>query len=501
VITKSRSPFDNIYRSAWSAIFIGLGLAAVIFGSYVIGTTGSGMAVIGVAIAFFLGLWIVVQPEVGLYILAAFIYLNLSDILEVRFGIPSINKVMVGLVFISMLANRLILQRKRFVLRSSETPIFIYCFILMFSVLIAGDKSVALNRAVDSVKDLLILLIFVQLCEKEQTWERVQWIIILSAALVGSLSSFQVLTHQYDNDFFGLANAPVHQIVGTFDSVRVTGPISDPNFYAQILLMALPLALYRGLVEQQRSRRLLAIGATIPILLTILFTYSRGGFLALMAVAVVLIFQLKINPYKVIVGAVLVVVIVVPLLPPSYLDRLKTLTGLFPDNADSQTEVSLRGRTSELTIAARMFANNPLFGVGYANFSVNYADYNLELGVDTRAGAREAHDLYLEILAETGIIGFAAFLAVIITVFAGLRRARHLFLAINRPDLGSRVVAIQSSLIAFLVTSLFLHGAYIRYFWLIISVAMGATVLAAAMTQQSSQSDEELSSHLIQSNG
>src|SRR5260221_4535714 len=144
VITKTRIPIQDIYRAALLAIFIGLALAAVIFGSYIIGTTGSGTVVIAIAIAVFLGLWIVLQPDVRPYALAAFIFLNLLDILGVRVGIPSINKVMVGLVFISMLANRLILQRKRFVLRSSEAPVFIYCFILMFSVLIAGDNTVAL---------------------------------------------------------------------------------------------------------------------------------------------------------------------------------------------------------------------------------------------------------------------------------------------------------------------------------------------------------------------
>jgi hypothetical protein len=69
---------------------------------------------------------------------------------------------------------------------------------------------------------------------------------MLSASFVSLLSTYQNLTGNTTQTFFGLANAPIHQIVDEFDSVRVTGPLDDPNFYAQTLLMVLPLTIYRA---------------------------------------------------------------------------------------------------------------------------------------------------------------------------------------------------------------------------------------------------------------
>src|SRR5258707_15163992 len=76
-----------------------IGLGVVLVGSYAIATTRLGIAIIAGIIAILMTIWITTRPNIGLYVLTAFIYLNLSDILEVQFGIPSINKVLIGLVF------------------------------------------------------------------------------------------------------------------------------------------------------------------------------------------------------------------------------------------------------------------------------------------------------------------------------------------------------------------------------------------------------------------
>src|SRR5690606_33276668 len=72
--------------------------------------------------------------------------------------------------------------------------------------------------------------------------------------------------------------------------------------------------------------------------------------------------------------------------------------------------VSLEGNTDRLYIwsaAVRMIAENPLTGVGGGNFPFVYADYRPE--GDRRTTVSFAHNLFLHVLAEYGVIGLVPF--------------------------------------------------------------------------------------------
>ena len=73
-----------------------------------------------------------------------------------------------------------------------------------------------------------------------------------------------------------------------------------------------------------------------------------------------------------------------------------------------------------MTVALLVFADHPLTGVGFANFEEYYLDYSPALGLDLRRENRAAHSLYLEIAAETGVFGVAAFGFLLFVVFRGL---------------------------------------------------------------------------------
>ena len=60
-----------------------------------------------------------------------------------------------------------------------------------------------------------------------------------------------------------------------------------------------------------------------------------------------------------------------------------------------------------------MWADHPLVGVGPDNFEVHYQEYSEAIGTDPRPEQRGAHNLYLESLAETGLLGATAFFGVL----------------------------------------------------------------------------------------
>ena len=94
--------------------------------------------------------------------------------------------------------------------------------------------------------------------------------------------------------------------------------------------------------------------------------------------------------------------------------------------------------------------------------------------VGPRLEQREAHSLYLEAFAETGIVGASAFLAVLWLALRGAWRARQ---RLARRD-ALLAEGIFVALMSFLVAGLFLHASYLRYLWIVIGFGFVAGNLA-----------------------
>ena len=80
--------------------------------------------------------------------------------------------------------------------------------------------------------------------------------------------------------FAGFGLSSVENIVGTFDDIRISGPVGDPNFYGQLLVAILPLALDRMWGERTMRLRLLGAGSAAVIAAATVLTFSRGAAVA-----------------------------------------------------------------------------------------------------------------------------------------------------------------------------------------------------------------------------
>jgi O-Antigen ligase len=80
------------------------------------------------------------------------------------------------------------------------------------------------------------------------------------------------------------------------------------------------------------------------------------------------------------------------------------------------------------TTAWKFFVHSPIWGIGWGNFVGAYGGYlNLSW---LQSGVYEAHNIYLQILSETGVVGFVAFFALI---FLALKEARHQMNSASEP--------------------------------------------------------------------
>jgi O-antigen ligase len=165
-------------------------------------------------------------------------------------------------------------------------------------------------------------------------------------------------------------------------------------------------------------------------------------------------------------------------MPVQYLSRLSTLSDIIPGWGDPRTEISLRGRLSENTVAWMMFSDHPILGVGLDNYPALYQQYSRQLGLDPRLEPRDPHNLYLEIASQLGLVGLAVFGVLVWFMFRGLLQAHRDFRAGAMKDYAEMTAAFAIAMFGYLSAALFLHSAYDRYFWLLFGIGLALPQVA-----------------------
>ncbi|MCB0103937.1 MAG: O-antigen ligase family protein [Anaerolineales bacterium] len=458
--------------------------------SLALGSTDTKVELYGVAglLGIVLVLAVIVKPDFGANVLIFAIYSNVSAQLSDH-GYPGIIKPLVAVVFGAILirnyyAGQLPTQRRSTLF--TEIFLALYLIVLAASYAVADNKERAITETFDYIKDIVILYVILFSLRDWQSWRRAVWVLIIVTAVLSILGVYQIAVGTTTQEFFRFSTV---EIQGVFDgdqngTSRIGGPVHDPNLWAQILVAVIAILLFRIIHEPDPLIKLFSIGLVTPMLIVLLDTYSRGGYLALMVVVALLLFVYetrKINPARIamIVGAL---IIIIPFIPAGYVARFESLNLLSSDSAGNSSvyqDSSLRQRSSLMRTAALMFSRNPLLGVGAGNFRNNYQKYNEILGLELEIGEVEAHSLYLQVLSETGLLGAIAFLGIIVTTIYSMSKMMKSMdsSAIARLNI-SWLASLHLAIIGYLVAATFLHNVYIRYFWILIALSLSGMQVA-----------------------
>jgi O-antigen ligase len=248
---------------------------------------------------------------------------------------------------------------------------------------------------------------------------------------------------------------------------RVGGPVGDPNDLAFFLLAALPLAL----ALRSLSRRPHAYDvATALLLLGLLGTLSRGALagLALSLVVAVLLGQLS---WRAVVG----LGVLLGALVAASLVAVPHLVATSLDQKEHVADQNVSERLDLWESASRMTADSPVVGLGPGAFQLWHDDYLDRMPNDVNHRLDVAHNTYLETSSELGVLGLAAFLAVLGTAVAGaVFRWRR-----DRDPLAG---AVGSALAGTAVAAAFITEQYFLPLWLLAALAAGLATRPLATT-------------------
>jgi O-antigen ligase len=467
--------------STWLAAQLLFGLLGGVVIGIALGASIVGSVWILIGISFIvLGALFLSNVETALVFFIFVNYIRLPHIIEVFHNGPPVTELFL-LAFWGTIAFRMVINSAY--PRGWVVPLVIltihFCTTTV-GLLYARDTGLVRREILFFAADAVIVLAIVVGIQDFQTFKQAIWGFIIGSLLLGLLGIYQFLTSTYTNDYWGFAVSDVSTIVDNVQDVRLGGPAGNGNFFAQMMVIVIPLSFERALHEESRLMRFLAAFALIIGIVTVILTFSRSGFIAL---AVVIVTFLILYPPRLtqLVVMLIAFLLLLPFVPDSYIGRILTLGGIRQGiEGEAEIDNSSIRRYSYLVAGLEMFEDYPFLGIGAGNFPAAYVDYVRDTGIVSNRvqTTRSPHNLYLEFLSERGIIGFAAFGLVLSTVIYSIISSRQYFLQVNALQQSHMITALGISVLGFLIFGLFLHLSNPRYFWILAGICWSATSIA-----------------------
>lgn len=355
-----------------------------------------------------------------------------------------------GITVAGWFGHRLIWRRSISGLASSPVFIAVLLFAIpaALSLYVAQSPSAWLSEWLKWVQIGLLIVICLDLL-RGPDW---QW--LLGALVIGSVANALVGIYQ----FLGGSGA-LHLLIND-RFFRAFGTFGQPNPFGGYMGLLAPVAVFSGIgfgvlawmrLRERQPRVLPASVGALCLLgggallgLGVILSWSRGAWLGLIAA---LIASALVVPRRwwqslltlALIGGASLLLIGFGLIPASLTQRLSSafedtfaVSDVRGVNVTSENYAVVE-RLAHWQAAVNMATEHPWLGVGLGNYEVAYAEYRL---LYWKFSLGHAHNYYLNVLAETGIIGLAGYLAALVSLLVLTWRARR------HPDIPTRFAAI-----------------------------------------------------------
>jgi len=300
----------------------------------------------------------------------------------------------------------------------------------------------------------------------------------VTAASIRSVSDveFYARTNLYGGLFYAM-------MVNLFFRVGPDGRLGglvyyDANDFALVMVATLPFAVYLIKFGRKGFRRAMGLLALGLIMLALVKSGSRGGFIGMIAVMLYILLRYRAIPsttrlFVAVAGILLAVLIG----SDKYWKQMSTI--LTPTADYNWTDP--QGRRAVWTRGVGYVADNPVLGLGVGAYPI--AEGTLSEISQQRASVGQgfkwsvAHNSFLETAAELGIPGLIVFLGFFVASIAALRKIRPG--GIYGPGITGRETALSQmligSLFGFAVAGIFVSAEYFSYLYFLLGLVIGLT--------------------------
>jgi len=316
--------------------------------------------------------------------------------------------------------------------------VFLLLATALLSIPLALEPAEAFDAFVEYFKVVLIFVVMVNVVRTERRLKTL-WILVLIASCILCVNAV--------NDYrLGVLAMNGLRIKGS-----IGGLFDNPNDLALHLVTMFPIALALFFGSRNPVTKFVYLGIALLIVAGIVVTFSRGGFLALLAATCVLIWKLvRSSRWLLIPVAIMLVVLFVLFAPGGYKARLST-----------SDDESAMARFDDLKRSVFVAARHPVVGVGMNNY-ILFSNSN-----------KVTHNAYTQVAAEMGATALAFYILFMLAPFKGLRRIeRETFGIKSQRRLFYAATALQASLVGYMVASFFASVAYLWYVYYLVAYAV-----------------------------
>ncbi|MBI5644141.1 MAG: O-antigen ligase family protein [Deltaproteobacteria bacterium] len=258
------------------------------------------------------------------------------------------------------------------------------------------------------------------------------------------------------------------------------GPFVNKNNFAGYINLIIPVSLAMVMTERERSKKLLFAFMTVVMAVALFLSLSRGGMLAFSGAMASMGILLMLTGYEggykkgfAVIGVFLILLLLYLIYTgiDPVMDRIASL-------AEKETYLRQR-RWTVWSAAAGIIRDYPLTGTGLDTFEAVFPGYQpLEA-----SGLRwlDAHNDYIQFMAETGITG-----VLIALTFFGLLFKRA-FSSLNNPKGGTRKylpIGLLSAMVAFLLSIISTSNIHVPADALLFSIILAMGVKLSASDQK-----------------
>lgn len=287
-------------------------------------------------------------------------------------------------------------------------------------------------------KMCILSFLMINTIEREQDLREVIFCLI-------AINTFAFLYHYYH-----------YKMGSSWRSIFVNSIVMNlnRNMFAGTLASLFPLAYVTFFKTIKNKIGKIFIGfSVLSFVMGTILTYSRSAALSL---GIGLIASVIFDKRKLLVIPLILIsgLAIGSRLSENYVDRLETIK-TYEEDASSM------GRVATNHAAINMFKAHPLTGIGAGNFNDFFLDYMPEDLLKWVASGKSLHNVTLQIMAETGVIGLFIFSLLLMKAFMDMMYLRkHCLQHKSLQILGYNATGLGISLFSILVHLQFHPGAY-----------------------------------------
>jgi putative inorganic carbon (hco3(-)) transporter len=323
--------------------------------------------------------------------------------------------------------------------------VLLFCLAGLLSIPLAIDPAQAWHEFSDTF--IRCIVIFVVLVNVVRTEKRLNGLLLL-ALVTGIWLSLGAI-----NDYrLGLMTVEGYRAGG-----RGGGIFGNSNDMALFLVTIVPIAIALLLGSRSLPRKFLFGGCAVLMVAGIVLTYSRGGFIGLLAALGFFAWKAGRRHRVEIVVAGLLLVAAFLALVPGYALRLASIIVPSLDPVGSS-----EARSGELLRSLYIAIRHPLLGIGMGNYAPEMSYRGLV-----------THNSYTQVAAEMGATALVCYTMFVVTPLRKLGQiARETFGARANSRFYYLALGLQASLVGYMVCSFFASVAYLWYVYYLVGYAV-----------------------------